>query len=94
MSEPTATSASIGLIPNQFVLMWPTLQALKDLGGSARISEIVERVIAAEGFSEEQQAVKRRDGDHMPRSSIDSHGHVTASSSSEQSRIRYEEFGL
>ena len=55
MSEPAATSASIGLIPNQFVLMWPTLQALKDLGGSARISEIVERVIAAEGFSEDSR---------------------------------------
>jgi restriction system protein len=67
MSEPAAPPTSNGPIPNQFVLMWPTLQALKDLGGSARISEIVERVIAAEGFSEEQQAVKRRDGDHMSK---------------------------
>ena len=54
-------------IPNQFELMWPTLQALKELGGSGTIGEIVERVIAAEGFTEEQQAVKRRPGDHMSK---------------------------
>lgn len=52
-------------IPNQFQLMWPTVQALRDLGGSATIAEIVQHVIAAEGFSEEQQAVKRGEGDHM-----------------------------
>ena len=52
-------------IPNQFQLMWPTLHALRELGGSATISEISEHVIASEGFSEEQQAVKRGPGDHM-----------------------------
>jgi len=54
-------------IPNQFDLMWPTIQALKALGDSATIGEIVQRVIADEGFSEEQQAVKRRTGDHMSK---------------------------
>jgi|JI7StandDraft_1071085.scaffolds.fasta_scaffold204123_1 restriction system protein len=54
-------------IPNQFALMWPTVQALKALGGSATISEIVQQVIAAEGFTEQQQAVKRRPGDHMSK---------------------------
>lgn len=52
-------------MPNQFELMWPTIDALKSLGGSATIGEIVQRVISDEGFSEEQQAVKRRPGDHM-----------------------------
>lgn len=45
-------------IPTQFELMWPTLQALKTLGGSATISEINQQVIANERFSEEQQAIK------------------------------------
>jgi len=52
-------------LPNQFDLMWPTLTAIKDLGGSATISEIVEHVIKSQAFTEEQQAVKRRPGDHM-----------------------------
>lgn len=52
-------------IPNQFELMWPTLEALRKLGGSGKIDEIVEAVIAAEGFTEEQQEVRRRPGDRM-----------------------------
>jgi restriction system protein len=47
--------------------MWPTLIALRDLGGSATISEVTEHVIKAEGFTEDQQAVKRRPGDHMSK---------------------------
>ena len=54
-------------IPNQFELMWPTLQALKRLGGSGRIDEIVESVIDTEGFTEEQQEVRRRPADRMSR---------------------------
>jgi restriction system protein len=53
------------LIPNQFELMWPTLEALRNLGGSGRVDEIVEAVIAGEGFTEEQQEVRRRPGDRM-----------------------------
>lgn len=45
--------------------MWPSLLALRELGGSARVSEISDEVIKREAFSEAQQAVKRRDGDHM-----------------------------
>jgi restriction system protein len=52
-------------IPSQFDLMWPTLEALKELGGSARIDDIDEFVIEFEDFSEEQQSIKRRPGDHM-----------------------------
>lgn len=52
-------------IPRHLDLMWPTLQAIKSLGGSARIDETVEWVVANEGFTEEQQAVRRRPDDHM-----------------------------
>jgi restriction system protein len=52
-------------IPTQSVLMWPTLEALKELGGSARIDEINQRVIDLEGFTEEQLAIKRRPSDRM-----------------------------
>jgi restriction system protein len=48
-------------------LMWPTLQALRELGGSGRIEEIVESVIEAEGFTEEQQEVRRGPGDRMSK---------------------------
>jgi restriction system protein len=52
-------------IPNQFELMWPTVQVLRSLGGSGTISEIADGVIRREEFSEELQAIKRRPGDHM-----------------------------
>jgi restriction system protein len=44
--------------------MWPTLQVIRDLGGSARIDEITEGVVEREGFTEEQQQVMRRPDDH------------------------------
>jgi restriction system protein len=52
-------------MPNQFQLMWPSIEALRRLGGSATIAEIADDVIRSEGFTEEQQAVKRSPGDHM-----------------------------
>ena len=54
-----------GAIPSQFDLMWPTIEALRASGGSATISEIADAVIKSEGFTEEQQAVKRKPNDHM-----------------------------
>lgn len=54
-------------IPNQFELMWPTVQALRALGGSASIDEILQRVVADEGFTEEQQSIKRRPGDYISK---------------------------
>jgi restriction system protein len=60
----TGTSDSTTL-PTQFDLMWPTIEALRDLGGSATIKEIVQEVVREEGFTEEQQAIKRRPGDHL-----------------------------
>jgi hypothetical protein len=44
-------------IPQYHELMWPALQATKELGGSATVSEMNERAIASAGITEEQQAV-------------------------------------
>jgi restriction system protein len=49
-------------IPLYHELLWPTLQAVLELGGSASISEIVETVIKGEGLSDGQQAVLHNDG--------------------------------
>jgi hypothetical protein len=37
--------------------MWPTIKAIRALGGSGGIDEIVEKVVELEGLTEEQQAV-------------------------------------
>ncbi len=44
-------------MPIYHELLWPTLDAITKLGGSATIQEINEEVISTEGFSEDQQAV-------------------------------------
>jgi restriction system protein len=49
-------------VPQYHELLWPTLQAVSELGGSASISEIVETVIKREGFTDEQQSVLHNDG--------------------------------
>lgn len=49
-------------IPQYHELMWPALAALKELGGSATVKEMYERVVEDEHFSEEQQAVSTKDG--------------------------------
>jgi restriction system protein len=49
-------------MPPYHELLWPALQAVFELGGSASISEIVETVIKREGFSDAQQAVLHHDG--------------------------------
>lgn len=55
-------------IPQYSELLWPTLQAVRDLGHSAKLEEIDERVIEVENFSEAQLAVPHLDG---PRSEIE-----------------------
>ena len=45
-----------------------TINAIRALGGSGNIDEIVEKVVELEGFTEEQQAVLHGDG---PRSQIE-----------------------
>jgi restriction system protein len=49
-------------IPNYHELMWPALQATKELGGSATVHEMNERVVESAGISEDQQAVPHKDG--------------------------------
>lgn len=49
-------------IPQYHELMWPALQALKELGDSATVREMYEKVVENEGFSEDQQAVTTKDG--------------------------------
>lgn len=52
-------------IPQYHELMWPALQATKELGGSATVSEMNERAMAAAGITEEQQAVPHGDDGRM-----------------------------
>jgi restriction system protein len=49
-------------VPQYNDMLWPVLQAVAELGGSASIGEIVETVIKREGFSEAQQAVLHNNG--------------------------------
>lgn len=55
-------------IPPYDQLLWPTLLAVRELGHSASIEEVDERVTEVEGFTEEQLAVLHGDG---PRSQIE-----------------------
>ncbi len=48
--------------PAYHQLLWPTLHALTQMGGSGTIQEMMERVIEIEGFSEEQQSILHDDG--------------------------------
>ena len=61
------TSPDVG-VPTYDQLLWPTINALRDLGGSGAISEINERVIELEKFSPEQQDQLHGDG---PRTEIE-----------------------
>src|SRR5579859_5788873 len=54
-----------GEVPQYHELLWPALQALAELGGSASIGEIVETVIKRESFTDDQQAVLHNDGPEM-----------------------------
>jgi restriction system protein len=56
------------LVPPYSKLLWPTLCAVKELGHSARLDEIDERVIERERFSEAQLAVLHNEG---PRSELE-----------------------
>jgi restriction system protein len=49
-------------VPTVTQLYWPTLQALEALGGSGTVTEIEEKVIEIEGYSEELQAVPHTQG--------------------------------
>lgn len=49
-------------IPQYHELMWPVLAALKELGGSATIKEMHDRVVEDQQFSEDQQSISTKDG--------------------------------
>ena len=49
-------------IPPYQELLWPTLLAVRDLGGSGSIEEVVEEVARQQSFSEEQQAILHGNG--------------------------------
>jgi restriction system protein len=49
-------------IPPYHELMWPILQAIQKLGGSATNAEMLREVVETEKFSEEVQAVLHKAG--------------------------------
>jgi len=55
-------------IPTYNELLWPTLIAVRELGHTAKLDEIDERVIEAQGFTEDQMSVLHKNG---PRSEIE-----------------------
>lgn len=55
-------------IPPYNELLWPTLRAVRDLGHTAKIDEIVETVTVQQAFTEEVLAVLHKDG---PRSEVE-----------------------
>ena len=48
--------------PTYDKLIWPTLKALKELGGSATNQELVDKIIELEGYSEEIQKIPHKEG--------------------------------
>jgi restriction system protein len=57
-----------GVLPTHQRMLWSTLQAVRDLGGSGHIEEINARVIEIENFSDEQQEILHGNG---PRTEIE-----------------------
>jgi restriction system protein len=55
-------------IPSVSELLWPTLRAVREIGDSGTIEEIVEKAIELERFTEAQQAVLHGDG---PRTKLE-----------------------
>jgi restriction system protein len=54
--------AQAPVVPSYVELLWPTLRAIRAIGDSGSIEEIVEKVVELEGFTEEQQSVPHGDG--------------------------------
>ena len=54
-------------VPNLPGMMIVTIEALKDLGGSANIKELNKKVIDLEGVTEEEQAFTMKGKENMPR---------------------------
>lgn len=58
----------MSVVPSYDELLWPTLGAVRDLGHSATIDEVVDRVIETQEFSDELTAVLHGDG---PRTELE-----------------------
>ena len=56
-----ATNAKVN-VPAYYNMLWPTLQALKQMGGSGTNQEIMDTVTEIEGYSEAQQSVIHGNG--------------------------------
>jgi restriction system protein len=52
-----------GQIASYKALLWPTLCAVREIGDSGTIEEIVEKVTELEGFTEQQQSVVHGEGE-------------------------------
>jgi restriction system protein len=50
------------VVPPYDKMLWPTLQALKQMDGSGNIQEIMDKVIEIEGYTEAQQSVTHGKG--------------------------------
>ncbi len=61
MSRVRSTTAAVPLPPYQD-LLWPAVEALRDLGGSASIDELVAAVLATQHFTPAEQEVLHGDG--------------------------------
>ncbi len=46
-------------LPKFDQLMWPTIRALKELGGSATVDELITKIVEIEGLSDEAQNYRR-----------------------------------
>ncbi|GIT94228.1 hypothetical protein JANAI62_08510 [Jannaschia pagri] len=60
-----------GLLPSLPGMMLVTLRALRDMGGSATIQELDERVVALEGVTEAEQARVMSETDGRSRVAYD-----------------------
>ena len=49
-------------VPAYHRMLWPTLQALMQMGGSGTVQEIMDRVIEIEGYTEAQQSIRHGKG--------------------------------
>jgi hypothetical protein len=62
VTDAAGCSHELPGLPRYQDLLWPTILALRDLGGSGSIEEIVEKVLELGDYSAEQQSVLHKDG--------------------------------
>lgn len=60
-AESGSSGAGVGQVPTFDELIWPTIQALRDLGGSAANDELLTKVIEVTGVSDEVASAMHND---------------------------------